>query len=74
MPQKLSQKLRKTSYTEEEGWGRLKVSAQIGQTIWLTALWYDSKYKSYLLPLKKSVRIKENLTNDKKIKVILKFE
>lgn len=46
---------------QEEGWGRLKVRARVGQTSWDTAMWYDTKAQTYLLPLKASVRKAEGL-------------
>ena len=35
-----------------EGWGRLKATAKIGNSEWATAIWFDTKINTYLLPLK----------------------
>ncbi len=59
LPKEFSKKIRQAHGLSEEGWGRLKTSAQIGKTNWKTAIWYDSKAKSYLLPLKSEIRKKE---------------
>ncbi|MBK7844180.1 MAG: DUF1905 domain-containing protein [Bdellovibrionales bacterium] len=45
----------------EEGWGRLKATESIGKTHWQTAIWHDSKFKSYLLPIKSAVRKDESI-------------
>lgn len=59
LPKQLSKKIRKAHGLSEEGWGRLKASAHIGKTSWKTAIWYDTKAQSYLLPLKSEIRKKE---------------
>ena len=46
---------------QEEGWGRLKAFAEIGTSKWQTAIWFDTKYKTYVLPLKADIRAKEKL-------------
>ncbi len=61
LPLELSVEIRSQMSWQEEGWGRLKVRAQLGGTIWSTAIWYDSKHATYLLPIKSDVRKKEKL-------------
>jgi hypothetical protein len=57
----------------EEGWGRLKVSAHIGHTHWETAIWFDTKLHTYILPLKSAVRKKQHLSlgQDVLVKVMI---
>lgn len=57
----LSSEIRKTHQTSEEGWGRLKTLVTIGDTNWMTSIWFDTKHEAYLLPIKLSVRKKEKL-------------
>lgn len=45
------------------GWGSLPVTVKIGDTIWKTSIFPDSKSKCYLLPIKAIVRKQENLNN-----------
>ena len=71
LPQDLAKEIRSNFKAEEEGWGRLKATAQIGNSEWKTAIWFDSKSDTYLLPLKAEIRKKENIMVDKKVKVIL---
>ena len=73
LPKPLSLKIRKSHFTSEEGWGRLKVEANIGKTHWLTAIWFDTKAGSYLLPIKANVRKKESLSEGKKVQITLKI-
>ncbi len=61
LPVDLSKEIRKHFKGDEEGWGRLKVKACIGKSMWDTAIWFDTKHESYLLPVKKEIRIKEDL-------------
>ncbi len=61
LPLTISKEIRENFKSEEEGWGRLKVTALIGTTEWKTAIWFDTKLKTYLLPLKAEVRKKENI-------------
>jgi len=58
---------------DEEGWGRLKATARIGGTEWKTAIWFDTQWDSYLLPLKAEVRKKEKINTKNVIKVLILF-
>ena len=46
---------------QEEGWGRMKAKAKIRETLWDTAIWYDTKLGTYILPLKADIRKKEKI-------------
>lgn len=71
LPHELAEEIRKNLKSEEEGWGRLKAKAQIGESEWETAIWFDSKHETYLLPLKAEIRKKEKLETGKDIQTIL---
>jgi hypothetical protein len=73
LPQKMSKEIRKYFKPEEEGWGRLKATAQIGSSEWKTAIWFDTKADTYLLPLKSEIRKKENVDTGKSVKVIIRI-
>ena len=51
------------------GWGSVRVTVQVGKTVWQTSLFPDSKNKSYVLPLKAAVRKSENIVDGKSVKV-----
>lgn len=73
LPKSLSKKIRKIHGSSEEGWGRLKTIARIGKTEWNTAIWFDSKFQSYLLPVKASIRKTESLAAGVVVAVKLLF-
>ena len=71
LPDKLGKEIRDTLKSEEKGWGRLKAKAKIGNSEWDTAIWFDTKMNTYLLPLKAGIRKKENIVIDKNIETVL---
>ncbi|MFZ9028066.1 MAG: DUF1905 domain-containing protein [Crocinitomicaceae bacterium] len=73
VPGSVSEEIRLLFGELEEGWGRLKASATIGGSNWESAIWYDTKLESYLLPLKAEIRKKEDLVTGKIITVQLKI-
>ncbi len=71
MPKELASEIRENLKFMEEGWGRMKAVAKIGDTEWETAIWFDTKHETYLLPLKAEIRKKEKLEIDKELEVIV---
>ena len=69
VPHKMSNEIRKHFKREEQGWGRLSIIAQIKNTSWPTAIWYDTQHQTYLLPIKSEVRKKENINVGQSIEV-----
>lgn len=61
LPIDFSKEIRENLKSEEEGWGRLKATAKVGATEWKTAIWFDTKRKTYILPLKLEIRKKEQI-------------
>jgi hypothetical protein len=64
LPNELSAEIRNHAKWQEQGWGRLKATAKIGANQWETAIWYDTKHLTYLLPVKAEIRKKENIEKD----------
>ncbi|MFM7024205.1 MAG: DUF1905 domain-containing protein [Flavobacteriales bacterium] len=71
LPIKLSKEIRACNKSEEAGWGRLTTTARIGDSEWKTAIWFDTKHNTYLLPLKAEIRKKEKLVVGKIAKTII---
>jgi hypothetical protein len=69
LPLKISKEIRTYLKSEEQGWGRMKATAQIGRSEWETAIWFDTKANTYILPLKSEIRKKENVVVGKKLTV-----
>jgi hypothetical protein len=44
---------------------------EIGKSLWQTSIFPDSKSGSYLLPVKKAVRLKEGLVEGKSVSVAI---
>lgn len=65
LPTNIATEIRDNLKNEEQGWGRLKATAKIGKTEWKTAIWFDTKHNTYLLPLKAKIRKNENIEIDK---------
>ncbi|MCV6630102.1 MAG: DUF1905 domain-containing protein [Flavobacteriaceae bacterium] len=71
LPQDISTEIRNLVGWQEKGWGRLKAVAQIKSSPWDTAIWFDTKKKGYLLPIKAEIRKKEKLQLDMEVSVEL---
>ena len=61
LPKDISKEIREHLKWQEGGWGRMKVSARIEKIEWETAIWYDTKMNTYLLPIKADIRKKTNV-------------
>ncbi|MGJ5641071.1 DUF1905 domain-containing protein [Formosa sp. S-31] len=64
LPKPISKEIREHLKWQEEGWGRLKIIAGLGGVVWDTAIWFDTKRNTYLLPVKAEIRKKLSLQND----------
>jgi hypothetical protein len=71
MPEDMSAEIRAHLKWQESGWGRLQVTASIGPHEWKTAIWFDTKKNTYLLPLKAEVRKKCRLKESDAVDVVL---
>lgn len=69
LPKELSVAIRNDFKGLEEGWGRMKVVAKIGNSEWQTAIWFDTKHETYLLPLKALIRKKEKILPEMMVNV-----
>lgn len=69
LPKEISKEIREHLRWQEEGWGRMKASANVNGFEWETAIWFDKKLDTYLLPIKADIRKKAGLNLDDKIYV-----
>lgn len=74
LPKTLSKAIRNDHGLSEEGWGRLKANASTSDCKWKTAIWFDSKVMSYLLPIKVSVRKAAEISAGSSISVTLHLQ
>ncbi len=61
LPKNVSLEIRGNLKWQEEGWGRMKAFAKIGELTWETAIWFDTKRNTYILPIKAQIRSKANI-------------
>lgn len=54
---------------ESRGFQSVRVRATIGDTTWETSIFRDSRHGSYALPIKKAVRVKENIDDGARVDV-----
>jgi hypothetical protein len=71
LPTEVSTEIRELLKSKEEGWGRLKSTAKIGSTTWKTAIWFDTKLGTYLLPIKSVVRASEGIASGSIFEVVI---
>jgi hypothetical protein len=71
LPDELAKQIREVHKPEEEGWGRLKAVSKIGSSEWKTAIWFDTKKNTYLLPLKSDIRHKEQIRSGVTVEVCI---
>lgn len=69
VPSGLSNEIRETNKQYEDGWGRLKVIANVENIYWHTSIWYDTKMNSYLLPINLKIRKKANLKVEDRVEL-----
>ena len=53
------------------GFGSIRVEVTIGATCWKTSLFPDTKRGTYVLPVKKAVRVAERLDRGTRTRVVL---
>ncbi|XLS29621.1 DUF1905 domain-containing protein [Flavobacteriaceae bacterium M23B6Z8] len=69
LPKDISKEIREHLKWQEEGWGRMKASAHLDGIQWETAIWFDKRLDTYLLPIKADIRKKAVLNLDDKVSV-----
>ncbi len=70
LPKKLSKDI-KSKQKRRVGFGSIRVIATIGQTSWSTSIFPSTEIEAYVLPIKKEVRKKEGLEEDKQASVAI---
>lgn len=61
LPPDVADDIRAKFGPQASGFGSIKVEAVVGSTRWSTSLFPDKTRRTYLLPIKKAVRVAENL-------------
>lgn len=58
-------------FGKRRGWGSVRVSVNIGGTLWDTSIFPESKSGAYILPIKAEVRKKQKIAAGDEIRVSL---
>jgi hypothetical protein len=74
LPEEMASEIRENFQNQEEGWGRLKVTAKVSQSEWKTSMWFDTKYRTYLLPLKSEIRRRESIAIDQTLTITITID
>lgn len=67
---KVSTDIKKFETWPPRGFGSIPVKVQIGNTTWKTSIFWEKK-GTYMLPIKKEVRAKEDIMEGSIVKIIL---
>jgi len=74
LPQDYSEEIREiTGSQERPGFGSVRVEVTVGGSTWRTSLFPSNEEKAYVLPIKKSVRIAEDIAGGDTAQVKIKL-
>lgn len=65
LPKKLAKEINKHFYVSKKAWGSIPLKVKINNTSWDTSIFPDKKSESFVLPIKKEIRLKEGLLDNK---------
>jgi len=65
--------LRARTEGTRRGFGSVRVRVTVGSTTWSTSVFPDSRSGSYVLPVKKDVRVREGLQEGDQVAVALEL-
>lgn len=60
--------------TRRSGFGSVRVSVRIGSSAWKTSVFPSNEQATYLLPVKRQVRERENIDVGDRVEVVLTVE
>ena len=64
----------KSFQTRRVGFGSVRVEVHIGDSTWKTSVFPDSKLGTYVLPIKKQIRLSEGLAEGDEVSVHIGFQ
>ena len=74
LPPEISTEITDITTGIRRGFGSVRVAVTVGSTSWRTSIFPDSKTGTYLLPVKKAVRVAERLEVGDQIKAQLEID
>lgn len=73
VPVELSANIKQSFGGIKRGWGSIPVLARIKETEWKTSIFYDNKTKTYMLPIKKSVRGEQKISQGTEVEILIEI-
>lgn len=73
IPKQYYPDLKSISLSQKKGFGSLKVEVVVGSSRWKTSIFPDNESKTFLLPVKKSIRKSEDIRPDDRKTYIIKL-
>jgi hypothetical protein len=73
LPRSAAEAIRSNYGSRKKGWGSIPVRVTAGTTTWETSIFPDQKSQTYLLPMKREIRMKEKMLDGKKITLSLRI-
>jgi len=74
LPRPVSTQIKTLTARRNRAFSSVPVTATIGETRWKTSIFRDNRSAAYLLPIKASVRLREQLQAGLKVEVFLIIE
>ena len=74
LPFEVSDEIDELGASHRRGFGSMRVIATIGSTTWSTSVFPDSKAKSYVLPVERSVRAAEGIVTGDEVAIGVRLE
>ena len=71
LPKEYAEEIQARTSDYKRGFGSVRVTAQLGINTWQTSIFPDKKSESYLLPIKKDIRLANNIDNGSTVRVTL---
>lgn len=69
LPEEMAQEITELTNGIRRGFGSVRVDVRCGDSIWRSSIFKDSASSSYLLLLKKAIRVAEGLTEGSQVKI-----
>lgn len=73
LPHEVTDEIDEITAPTRRGFGSVRVAVTIGSTNWQTSIFPDTKAESFVLPVKKPVRVAERLTDGDLVDVTLRL-
>jgi hypothetical protein len=73
LSKKQSEEITKRFGAKRRGWNSFPVSVSLGKTKWMTSIFFDKRAEVYILPLKASIRRKEEIYKGDKITFVIEI-